>query len=104
MAKNKKLATEFTEIKVSMVKSKKAQKQGLRAMVSITINEEFAVRSIQIREAQSGKNKGELYVSFPQYKGSDDEYYNIFLPITAEAREGLIEKILEAYEEEADED
>ena len=103
MAKNKKLSTEFTEIKVSMVKSKKAQKNGLKAMVSITINGEYVVRSIQIREAQSGKNKGDLYVSFPQYKGSDDEYYNIFLPITAEARETLIEQILEAYEE-ADED
>ena len=101
--KNNKITTEFTEIKIGIVKSKKAQKQGLRAMVSITINGEYAVRSIQVRESQSGVNKGELYVSFPQYKGSDDKYYNIFLPITAEARESLIEQILEAYEEEADE-
>lgn len=102
--KTNKITTEFTEIKVGIVKSKKAQKQGLRAMVSITINGEYAIRSIQVREALSGKNKGDLYVSFPQYKGSDDEYYNIFLPITAEAREELITAILEAYEDEADED
>ena len=102
--KTNKLTTEFTEIKVSMIKSKKAQKNGLKAMVSITINGEYAVRSIQVREAQSGTNKGELYVSFPQYKGSDDKYYNIFLPITAEARESLIEQIIEAYEDESDED
>lgn len=103
MAKKNTITTEFTEIKVGLVKSKKAKKNGLLAMVSITINGEFAVRSIQVREALKGKNKGDIYVSFPQYKGSDDEWYNIFLPITAEAREELIKAILEAYEEEADE-
>ena len=96
--KNNKLSTEFT-IKVKPVKSKKVKQYGLLAMVSLTINDEFAVNTIQIREAQKGKNKGELYVAFPQYKGSDDEYYNIFLPITAEAREQLITTILDEYEE-----
>jgi DNA-binding cell septation regulator SpoVG len=99
MAKKNTITTEFTEIKVGLVKSKKAKKNGLLAMVSVTINGEYAVRSIQVREALKGKNKGDIYVAFPQYKGSDDEWYNIFLPITAEAREELINAILEAYEE-----
>jgi DNA-binding cell septation regulator SpoVG len=103
MAKKNTITTEFTEIKVGLVKSKKAKKNGLLAMVSVTINNEYAIRSIQVRVALKGKNKGDIYVSFPQYKGSDDEWYNIFLPITAEAREELINAILEAYEEEADE-
>ena len=103
MAKKNTITTEFTEINVGLVKSKKAKKNGLLAMVSVTINNEYAIRSIQVREALKGKNKGDIYVSFPQYKGSDDEWYNIFLPITAEARTELINDILEAYEEEADE-
>lgn len=103
MAKKNTITTEFTEIKVGLVKSKKAKKKGLLAMVSVTINGEYAVRSIQVREALKGKNKGDIYVSFPQYKGSDDEWYNIFLPITAEARIELINAILEAYEEAEDE-
>lgn len=103
MAKKNTITTEFTEIKIGLVKSKKANKNGLLAMVSVTINGEYAIRSIQIRETLKGKNKGDIYVSFPQYKGSDDEWYNIFLPITAEAREELINAILEAYEEESDE-
>ena len=102
MAKKNKLSTEFT-IKVKPIKSKKAKQYGLLASVSLTINDEFAVNSIQVREAQKGKNKGDIYVAFPQYKGSDDEYYNIFLPITAEARETLINDILEAYEEAEEE-
>lgn len=102
MAKKNTITTEFTEIKVGLVKSNKAQKNGLLAMVSVTINNEYAIRSIQVRKALKGKNKGDIYVAFPQYKGSDDEWYNIFLPITAEAREELINAIIEAYEEEAD--
>lgn len=99
MAKKNTITTEFTEIKVGLVKSKKSQKNGLLAMVSVTINNEYAIRSIQVRKALNGKNKGDIYVAFPQYKGSDDEWYNIFLPITAEAREHLINAIIEAYEE-----
>ena len=102
MAKNK-LTTEFS-IKVKPIKSKKAKKYGLLASVSLTINDEFAVNTIQVRKALKGKNKGDLYVAFPQYKGSDDEYYNIFLPITAEAREELVKAILEEYEEVCEEE
>lgn len=91
---------ENLEIKVFPVKqTKKVKKYGLLANASITILDSFAVRDIKICIAKKGKRKGELYIQFPSaFNKRDEEWYNVFFPITKEARETLVNLILEEYE------
>lgn len=89
------------EYEVSIYKTKKdvQKKTGILANVSLTINDSIAIRDIVIKE---GKKK-EPWVLFPSrsYKDAkgDTQYKNIVFPITAEAREEIVEAVLEAFEE-----
>ena len=69
-----------------------------RAFASVTIGDAFAVHGIKIVEGEKG-----LFVSMPQRK-EGDEYRDVFHPITAEAREELNKKILDAYEQKLQEE
>lgn len=85
--------------------TKKSKKYGLLANASITIAEMFAVRDVKICVAKKGKHKGEIYVQFPSALNKrDEEWYNVFFPITKEARENLVNAIIEEYENCVDED
>ena len=82
--------------------SKDVQKKyGILANVSVTINESLAINDIVIK---NGK-KGEPWVVFPSraYKDAkgNTAYKNIVFPVNAEAREEIVEAILDAYEETA---
>ena len=93
-------------VKVFPVKqTKKVKKYGLLANASITIAEMFAVRDIKICVCKLGKRKGELYVQFPSaFNKRDEEWYNVFFPVTKEAREKLVNDIINEYEKCVDED
>lgn len=93
-------------VKVFPVKqTKKVKKYGLLANASITIAEMFAVRDIKICVAKKGKRKGEIYVQFPSaFNKRDEEWYNVFFPVTKEAREKLVNDIINEYENCVDED
>ena len=92
-------------VKVYPIKqTKKTKKYGLLANVSITIAEMFAVRDIKICVAKKGKSE-KIYVQFPSaFNKRDEEWYNVFFPITKEAREVLINAIIQEYENCVDED
>ena len=93
-------------IKVFPVKqTKKVKKYGLLANASITIADMFAVRDIKICVVKKGKRKGEIYVKFPSaFNKRDEEWYNVFFPVTKEAREKLINDIIDEYENCIDDD
>lgn len=105
MAK-KKTNENIVSVKVFPVKqTKKVKKYGLLANASITIAEMFAVRDIKICVAKKGKRKGEIYVQFPSaFNKRDEEWYNVFFPVTKEARENLVNAIIEEYENCAEDD
>lgn len=96
----------FISVKVFPVKqTKKTKKYGLLANASITIAEMFAVRDIKVCVSKKGKHKGEIYVQFPSaFNKRDEEWYNVFFPVTKEARENLVNAIIEEYENRLNED
>ena len=69
--------------------------------MSITLNDVLAVNDIVIK---NGK-KNEPWIVFPSraYKDAkgNTQYKNVVFPVTAEAREEIVEAILEVYEETA---
>ncbi len=75
---------------------------NLKAVASATIGGAFAVHGIRISDSQKG-----LFVSMPSTSYTDrhgnTQYNDTFHPITAEAREELIGKVKEAYEQALEE-
>lgn len=73
------------------------ENSSVRAIASANIGGAFAIHGIRVIDSQKG-----LFVSMPQSSYQDREgntkYSDIFHPITAEARTGLKDAVLEAYE------
>lgn len=69
----------------------------VRAIASANIGGAFAIHGIKVIDSQKG-----LFVSMPQSSYQDRDgntkYSDIFHPITAEARTGLKDAVLDAYE------
>ena len=88
-------AMEITDVRVSKVK-----KEGkMKAVVSITIDDEFVVHDIKVIEGEKG-----LFIAMPSRKASDGEYRDIAHPINSNTREKIQSLILEKYEEVMAED
>ena len=66
----------------------------MKAVVSITIDEEFVVHDIKIIEGEKG-----LFIAMPSRKAADGEYRDIAHPINSETRDRIQRLILEKYEE-----
>ena len=65
----------------------------MKAIVSITIDDEFVVHDIKVIEGEKG-----LFIAMPSKKATDGEYRDIAHPINSETREGIQKIILESYE------
>ena len=73
---------------------RKVAKEGkMKAVVSITIDDEFVVHDIKVIEGEKG-----LFIAMPSRKASDGEYRDIAHPINSETRERIQKIILEHYE------
>ena len=66
----------------------------MKAVVSITIDNECAVHDIKVIEGENG-----LFVAMPSRKTVDEEYRDIAHPINSEVREYVQTKILDKYQE-----
>ena len=82
---------QITDVRVRKVVAKEGK---LKAVVSITIDDEFVVHDIKVIEGEKG-----LFIAMPSRKASDGEYRDIAHPITSGTREMLQKLILEKYEE-----
>lgn len=83
-------------MQITDVRIRKIESEGkMRAVVSITINEEFVVHDIKVIEGEKG-----LFIAMPSRKASDGEYRDIAHPINTKTREDLQELILNKYLEE----
>ena len=81
-------------MQITDVRVRKITKEGkMRAIVSITIDDEFAVHDIKIIEGEKG-----LFIAMPSRKTADGEYRDIAHPINSETRERIQALILEHYE------
>ena len=74
----------------------KVAKEGkLKAVVSITLDEEFVVHDIKVIEGEKG-----LFIAMPSKKAVDGEYRDIAHPINSGTRERIQSIILEEYQKE----
>ena len=82
-------------MKVTDVRIRKVDKEGkMKAVVSITIDNEFVVHDIKIIEGEKG-----LFIAMPSRKATDGEYRDIAHPISSSTREMLQNLILSKYQE-----
>lgn len=86
-------------MKITDVRVRKVSKESkMRAIVSITIDDEFVVHDIKVIEGEKG-----LFIAMPSKKSTDGEYRDIAHPINSSTRENIQKIILEAYEKAKDE-
>ena len=82
-------------MQITDVRIRKVEKEGkMKAVVSITIDEEFVVHDIKIIEGEKG-----LLIAMPSREAADGEYRDIAHPINSGTRERIQKLILEKYEE-----
>ncbi|MFI3213340.1 MAG: septation regulator SpoVG [Eubacteriales bacterium] len=79
---------------ITDVRVRKITKEGkMKAIVSITLDDEFVVHDIKVIEGEKG-----LFIAMPSKKAADGEYRDIAHPINSGTRETIQNIILEAYE------
>ncbi|MBQ9927443.1 MAG: septation regulator SpoVG [Lachnospiraceae bacterium] len=90
-------------MQITDVRVRKITKEGkMRAIVSITIDDEFVIHDIKVIEGDKG-----MFIAMPSKKATDGEYRDIAHPINSKTRETIQNIILESYEKallEPDED
>ena len=80
---------------ITDVRVRKVAKEGkMKAVVSITIDEEFVVHDIKVIEGEKG-----LFIAMPSRKATDGEYRDIAHPINSRTRDMIQTLILEKYQE-----
>ena len=80
---------------ITDVRVRRVAKEGkMKAVVSITIDEEFVVHDIKVIEGEKG-----LFIAMPSRKATDGEDRDIAHPINSETREKIQGIILQKYEQ-----
>jgi stage V sporulation protein G len=85
-----------SNMNITDIRIRKIDVEGkMKAVVSVTFDEEFVVHDIKIIDGDKG-----LFIAMPSRKASDGEYRDIAHPIKSSMREELQTKILDKYKEE----
>ena len=86
-------------MQITDVRVRKVSKEGkMKAIVSITLDDEFVVHDIKVIEGEKG-----LFIAMPSKKATDGEYRDIAHPINSATRTAIQSVILENYEKALDE-
>ena len=81
-------------MQITDVRIRKITSEGkMKAIVSVTFNNEFVVHDIKIIEGQNG-----LFIAMPSRRTPDGEFKDIAHPINTATREQLQNSILAEYE------
>lgn len=84
---------------ITDVRIRKVADEGkMKAIVSITFDDEFVVHDIKIIEGQNG-----LFVAMPSRKMNEGDFRDIAHPILSETRNKIKEAIFAEYEKLLDE-
>jgi stage V sporulation protein G len=82
-------------MEITDVRVRKIDKEGkMKAVVSITIDNEFVIHDIKVIDGEKG-----LFIAMPSRKSTDGEYRDIAHPINSETRNKVQEIILAKYAE-----
>lgn len=83
-------------MRITDVRLRKVQTEGkMRAVASITFDDEFVVHDIRVIEGQNG-----LFAAMPSRKTPEGEFRDVAHPITTQAREMIQNAVLQAYNEQ----
>ena len=81
-------------MEITDVRIRKISNDGkMKAIVSVTFDNEFVVHDIKVIEGQNG-----LFIAMPSRKTPDGEFKDIAYPINTTTREKIQTSILNAYE------
>ncbi|MFL0247992.1 MULTISPECIES: septation regulator SpoVG [Clostridium] len=81
-------------MQITDVRVRKVATEGkMKAIVSVTFDNEFVVHDIKVIEGQNG-----LFIAMPSRKTPDGEFKDIAHPINTQTREKIQESILAEYE------
>ena len=81
-------------MQITDVRVRKITKEGkMKAIVSISLDNEFVVHDIKVIEGEKG-----MFIAMPSKKAADGEHRDIAHPINSGTRENIQKIILEAYE------
>lgn len=81
-------------MQITDVRVRKITKEGkMKAVVSITLDDEFVVHDIKVIEGEKG-----MFIAMPSKKAADGEHRDIAHPISSSARERIQRTILESYQ------
>lgn len=87
-------------MKITDIRVRKVTKEGkMKAIVSITLDDEFVVHDIKVIEGEKG-----LFIAMPSRKSMDGEYRDIAHPINSETRDKMQSLILEKYNQNLEEE
>jgi stage V sporulation protein G len=82
-------------MQITDVRIRKIDKEGkMKAVVSITIDDEFVIHDIKVIEGEKG-----MFIAMPSRKATDGEYRDIAHPINSGTRGTIQNLILKKYEE-----
>ena len=82
-------------MQITDVRIRQVAKEGkMKAVVSITIDNEFVVHDIKVIEGEKG-----LFIAMPSRKAADGEYRDIAHPINFTTRDRIQTLILDKYQE-----
>ena len=83
------------KMNITDVRLRKVGEEGkLKAIASVTFDDEFVVHDIKVIEGEKG-----LFIAMPSNKAMDGEYRDIAHPINSGTREKIQSTILGKYEE-----
>lgn len=79
---------------ITDVRVRRVTKEGkMKAIVSITMDDEFVVHDIKVIEGEKG-----LFIAMPSKRSSDGEYRDIAHPINSSTRDKIQRQVLEGYQ------
>jgi stage V sporulation protein G len=79
---------EITDVRVRTI----GDEGKLKAIVSVTFDDEFVVHDIKVIEGQNG-----LFIAMPSRKMSEGDFRDIAHPLTSDTRNRLKDAIFEKY-------
>ena len=83
-------------MQITDVRIRKVEKEGkMKAVVSITIDDEFVVHDIKVIEGEKG-----LFIAMPSRRAADGDYRDVAHPINSDTRDRIQNMILEKYQAE----
>jgi stage V sporulation protein G len=82
-------------MQITDIRVRKVAKEGkMKAVVSMTIDDEFVIHDIKVIEGEKG-----LFIAMPSRKSTDGEYRDIAHPINSDTRQSIQNLILSKYQE-----